>query len=116
MKNKNLTYESKIYEVVMPNSDEVRTVTLNKLKNKIKDLRTPKTKLVMPKQFGFFRGVEYTEQDTLVEYNDNTWEKLVSIKFGDGADALFGTNKIEKVDTLDETDVTFKDTVLNYNK
>ncbi len=114
-KNKQLTYATKEFEVVMPGTDEIKVVTVNKLKNKLKKgSKTPKTKIKLAKQRGFFRGIEYTEQDTLLEYNNNEWEKFVTIKFGEGGEELFGAKKIDKVSALDQDDLALKKAVLEY--
>lgn len=112
-KNKHhLTYESKSIEIVMPESSEIKIIVLNKLKGKTKDLKTPVTKLQMPTQKGFFRGVDYEEDNILLGYSDNTWEKLTSIKFGDDAESVIGTKKIEKVASLSELDKKLKNKIL----
>lgn len=112
-KNKNfLTYDTKSIEIVMPESSEIKIIVLNQLKGKTKNSKIPVTKLQMPTQKGFFRGVNYEEDNMLLGYSDNTWEKLTSIKFGEEAETVLGTKKIEKIASLSELDKKLKNKIL----
>lgn len=110
--NQNLTYSSKSFQVLMPETEIVKTITLNQLDGTTDDAETPITKVEMPVEHGFFRGVEYTETNTLLEFANNKWEKLTTIVFKDGGKALFGTDTIRKMSRLTKLDTDIKDVIL----
>ncbi len=112
MTDEQTTYSSKEYRVLMPESHEVRTVVVNKIKDTQTQNDTPITKVKLPTETGFYRGISYDEDNILLEYPDKSWEKLTTIKFGDGAESMFGTDKIEKVSHLTKVDTSIKNTVL----
>lgn len=103
-KKTNLNYKTESYQVLMPESRLIRTVIINKLANKKAPKTAPITKVTLPVERGFFRGVEYEENNTLLEYPDKSWEKMTSIQFGDGAETMFGTTEIEKTGPLTKAD------------
>ncbi len=112
MKKQNITYNSRSYKVFMPESEIVKTVLVNKLVSDNSDKETPLTKVEMPEEYGFFRGIEYTERNTLLEFANNKWQKMTVINFGEGGKEMFGSNEIKKTGRLTKIDKTIRDTVL----
>lgn len=112
MNNKNLVYDTKSYQVLMPESEIVKTVMVRKLIDHAGDDQTPITKIKMPDEYGFFRGVEYTEENTLLEFPNNKWQKMTKIVFGKGGKEMFGDNVISKTSKLTKIDDNVKDTVV----
>lgn len=110
--NQSVAYDTKEYKVLMPESYEVKTVVVNRLKDQPDAKDTPVTKVKMPIESGFYRGVSYDEENTLLEYPDKSWEKLTTINFGEGAESMFGTDKIEKVSRLTKIDTSIKNAVV----
>jgi hypothetical protein len=110
--NQDLTYNSKSFQVLMPETEVIKTVTVNQLADATDDTETPITKVEMPIEHGFFRGVEYTETNTLLEFANNKWEKLTTIIFKDGGKAMFGTDTIRKMSRLTKIDKAIKDVVI----
>ena len=110
---KTLTYESHTYEVILPRSSDVKSITVNKLKTLlVNDKKTPVVQMIMPKESGFFHGVEYQEQNTLLGYNNNSWKKVRTIQFGKGGQSIFGTKEISTVSHLNHEDKSIKDAAL----
>ncbi len=107
-----LTYNSRSYKVFMPESEIVRTVLVNKLVNQEFDPKMPVTKVEMPEEHGFFRGIEYTERNTLLEFANNKWKKMTVINFGKGGKDMFGSDEIKKTGKLTKIDKSIRDTVL----
>lgn len=114
--NQDLTYNSQSFQVFMPETEVVKTVTVNQLVGTTDDADTPITKVEMPVEHGFFRGIEYTETNTLLEFANNKWEKLTTIVFKEGGKAMFGTDTIRKMSRLTKIDKAIKDTVLAATK
>ncbi len=110
--NQNLQYNSRSFQVFMPETEVVKTVTVNQLTSATDDAATPITKVEMPVEHGFFRGIEYTETNTLLEFAGNKWEKLTTIIFKEGGKSMFGTDTIRKVGRLTKLDTAIKNTVL----
>ncbi len=111
--NNNLTYKSRSYKIFMPESEIVRTVLVDKLDEGQKTKDMPITKVEMPEERGFFRGVEYTERNTLLEFTGNKWKKMTVINFGEGGKDMFGSDEIKKTGKLTKIDQSIRDTVLS---
>lgn len=107
-----LKYNSRSFEVFMPEVETVKTVTVSQLATNNNDQDTPITKVEMPVEHGFFRGIEYTETNTLLEYAGKKWEKLTTIIFKDGGKDMFGTDTIRKVSRLTKIDRSIRNAVL----
>ena len=114
--NKDLKYDSRSFRIFMPETEVIKTVTLNQLLTATDDAETPVTKVEMPTEHGFFRGVEYTENNTLLKYINNKWVKLTTIVFKEGGKAMFGTDSISKTGRLTKIDSAIRDTVLSAAK
>ncbi|MDO4870886.1 MAG: hypothetical protein Q3996_02205 [Candidatus Saccharibacteria bacterium] len=110
--NQDLQYKSKSFQVFMPEVETVKTVTVSQLATDAEDTETPITKVEMPIEHGFFRGVEYTETNTLLEYAGKKWEKLTTIVFKDGGKDMFGTDTIRKIGRLTKIDKSVRNAVL----
>ncbi len=110
---KNLTYKSRSYKVFMPESEIVRTVLVNRLIDEAFDKDIPMTKVEMPEERGFFRGIEYTERNTLLQFKNDKWQKMTVIDFGEGGKEMFGSNQIKKTGKLTKIDQSIRDTVLS---
>lgn len=110
---KDSTYQTRSYKVFMPESEVVRTVLVNKLINQNLPNDMPITKVEMPQEHGFFRGVEYTERNTLLEFANDKWQKMTIINFGEGGKNMFGSNEIKKTGKLTKIDKAIKETVLS---
>lgn len=111
-KQKDLKYQSHTYELILPKSTTVKSVTVDKLQDTSDDPDVPVIKVTMPKETGFFRGIKYKEQNTLLGFANNKWQKLKSIKFGQGANEVFGATEINTIGRLSRTDCHIKDAVL----
>lgn len=111
-KQTNLKYKSHTYELILPKSTTVKAVTVNKLQTETDDPDTPMIQVIMPKESGFFRGVKYKEQNTLLGFANNKWQKLKSIKFDKGAEETFGAVEINTIGRLSRADRHIKEAVL----
>ncbi len=111
--NDSLTYKSRSYKVFMPESEIVRTVLVDKLDDGQETKDMPITKVEMPEERGFFRGIEYTERNTLLEFANNKWKKMTVINFGEGGKDMFGSDEIKKTGKLTKIDQSIRDTVLS---
>lgn len=111
-KSNNIIYSSYVYEVVMPQTDRVDQIKVNKLQEEPKDPQTPLYKLALPSENGFYKGLKYTEHNTLLGYNDNSWRKLRSIQFEPSADEVFGVDEINTVNKLSSKDKLIRDEIL----
>lgn len=108
----NLIYSSYTCELVMPQSDKVETITVNKLKSEDYPDKTPLYKVVLPDESGYYRGIKYTESNTLLGYANDVWRKLKSIQFEQTADEVFGADEINTVGRLSKDDSLLINTVL----
>ncbi len=109
----NLTYNSRSYKVFMPESEIIKTVLVNKLVKTDAKTNMPLTKVEMPEEKGFFRGIEYTERNTLLEFDNNKREKITTIIFGEGGKEMFGSDEIKKTGKLTKIDQSIRDSVLS---
>ncbi|MGI6612351.1 MAG: hypothetical protein ACOX0Z_02155 [Candidatus Nanosyncoccaceae bacterium] len=108
-----LIYSSYTCELVMPQSDKVTTVTVNKLKSEKYPEKTPLYKVFLPSENGFYRGLEYTENNTLLGYANDVWRKLKSVQFEPAADEVFGADEINTIGRLSKDDKLIKDAILS---
>lgn len=111
--NDKLIYSSYTCEIVMPQSDKVKTVVINKLKSPNQTDKTPLYKVFLPNESGYYRGVKYTESNTLLGYANDVWRKLRSIQFEATADEIFGADEINTISELSKEDKLLKEAVLS---
>ena len=108
-----LIYSSYTCEVVMPQSNKVETVVVNKLKSSDQPDKTPLYKVFLPNESGYYRGIKYTESNILLGYANDVWRKLKSIQFEATADEIFGADEINTIGKLSKQDKLLKEAVLS---
>lgn len=97
----------------MPQTDKVTTVTVNKLKSEDHPDKTPLYKVFLPSESGFYRGLEYTENNTLLGYAGDVWRKLKLVQFEAAADEILGADEISTISKLSKDDKLIKEAILS---
>lgn len=111
-KKTKIRYQVYDYEIVMPQSQQIQTLTVNRLTAEPEDKDTPLMKIILPKETGYFKGLKYTEQSTLLGYANQKWRKLKSIQFDQTAEQILGVDEINTINKLSGDDLMIKRVVL----
>lgn len=110
--NQKIRYKAYDYEIVMPKSSEVQTITVNRLAEAHEDQETPLLKIILPAETGYFKGVKYTEQNTLLGYQNQKWRKLKSIRFDETSEQVLGVDQINTVNPLSDNDKLIRQSII----
>ena len=111
-KHQKIRYKAYSYEIVMPQSSEVQTITVNRLTEANDNQETPLLKIILPVETGYFKGVKYTEQNTLLGYQNQKWRKLKSIQFDETGEQTLGIDQINTVDRLSDNDKLIRQSII----
>ena len=63
------------------------------------------TRIILPTENNFFKGVEYSEKIQLKELANGRWTKKLHAKFGTGAKELFGVTELNEDSDLEARDI-----------
>ena len=75
------------------------------LKIEINPSKKELTRIILPIENNFFKGVEYSERVQLKELTNGRWTKKLHAKFGTGAKELFGVTEINEDSDLEARDI-----------
>ena len=75
------------------------------LKIEINPNRKELTRIILPTENNFFKGVEYSEKVQLKELANGRWTKKLHAKFGTGAKELFGVTELNEDSDLEARDI-----------
>lgn len=75
------------------------------LKIKINPSKKELTRIILPIENNFFKGVEYSERVQLKELTNGRWTKKLHAKFGTGAKELFGVTELNEDSDLEARDI-----------
>lgn len=75
------------------------------LKIEINPSKKELTRIILPVENNFFKGVEYSERVQLKELTNGRWTKKLHAKFGTGAKELFGVTEINEDSDLEARDI-----------
>lgn len=75
------------------------------LKIEINPSKKELTRIILPTENNFFKGVEYSEKIQLKELANGRWTKKLHAKFGTGAKELFGVTELNEDSDLEARDI-----------
>ena len=75
------------------------------LKIEINPSKKELTRIILPTENNFFKGVEYSEKVQLKELANGRWTKKLHAKFGTGAKELFGITELNEDSDLEARDI-----------
>lgn len=75
------------------------------LKIEINPSKKELTRIILPTENNFFKGVEYSERVQLKELTNGRWTKKLHAKFGTGAKELFGVTELNEDSDLEARDI-----------
>ena len=75
------------------------------LKIEINPSKKELTRIILPTENNFFKGVEYSEKVQLKELANGRWTKKLHAKFGTGAKELFGVTELNENSDLEARDI-----------
>lgn len=75
------------------------------LKIEINPSKKELTRIILPTENNFFKGVEYSEKVQLKELANGRWTKKLHAKFGTGAKELFGVTELNEDSDLEARDI-----------
>lgn len=75
------------------------------LKIEINPSKKELTRIILPTENNFFKGVEYSEKVQLKELTNGRWTKKLHAKFGTGAKELFGVTELNEDSDLEARDI-----------
>lgn len=75
------------------------------LKIEINPSKKELTRIILPIENNFFKGVEYSERVQLKELTNGRWTKKLHAKFGTGAKELFGVTELNEDSDLEARDI-----------
>ena len=75
------------------------------LKIEINPSKKELTRIILPTENNFFKGVEYSEKVQLKELTNGRWTKKLHAKFGTGAKELFGVIELNEDSDLEARDI-----------
>ena len=75
------------------------------LKIEINPSKKELTRIILPTENNFFKGVEYSEKIQLKELANGRWTKKLHAKFGTGANELFGVTELNEDSDLEARDI-----------
>ena len=75
------------------------------LKIEINPSKKELTRIILPTENNFFKGVEYSEKVQLKELVNGRWTKKLHAKFGAGAKELFGVTELNEDSDLEARDI-----------
>lgn len=75
------------------------------LKIEINPSKKELTRIILPTENNFFKGVEYSEKVQLKELANGRWIKKLHAKFGTGAKELFGVTELNEDSDLEARDI-----------
>lgn len=75
------------------------------LKIEINPSKKELTRIILPTENNFFKGVEYSEKVQLKELANGRWTKKIHAKFGTGAKELFGITELNEDSDLEARDI-----------
>ena len=75
------------------------------LKIEINPSKKELTRIILPTENNFFKGVEYSEKVQLKELANGRWTKKLHAKFGTGAKELFGVIELNEDSDLEARDI-----------
>lgn len=75
------------------------------LKIEINPSKKELTRIILPTDNNFFKGVEYSEKVQLKELANGRWTKKLHAKFGTGAKELFGVTELNEDSDLEARDI-----------
>ena len=75
------------------------------LKIEINRSKKELTRIILPTENNFFKGVEYSEKIQLKELANGRWTKKLHAKFGTGAKELFGVTELNEDSDLEARDI-----------
>ena len=75
------------------------------LKIEINPSKKELTRIILPIENNFFKGVEYSERVQLKELTNGRWTKKLHAKFGTGAKELFGITELNEDSDLEARDI-----------
>ena len=75
------------------------------LKIEINPSKKELTRIILPTENNFFKGVEYSEKVQLKELANGRWTKKLHAKFSTGAKELFGVTELNEDSDLEARDI-----------
>lgn len=75
------------------------------LKIEINPSKKELTRIILPTENNFFKGIEYSEKVQLKELANGRWTKKLHAKFGTGAKELFGVTELNENSDLEARDI-----------
>ena len=75
------------------------------LKIEINPSKKELTRIILPTENNFFKGVEYSEKVQLKELANGRWTKKLHAKFGTGAKELFGVTELNEDSDLEAREI-----------